>query len=52
MADQIDRQRESPIDAAFRAIMITASCAGDYQHAAEELVGIERKGLSVFGLQK
>jgi hypothetical protein len=40
------------IDAALCAIMITASHAGDYQHAAEELVGIERKALSVFVLHR
>jgi hypothetical protein len=33
-------------------MMITASRAGGYQHAAEELVGIERKGLSVFVLHQ
>jgi hypothetical protein len=31
-------------------LMITTSHAGGYQHAAEELVGIKRKALSVFVL--
>ena len=31
--------------------MITVSRAGDYQRITEELVGIERKRLSVFVLQ-
>ena len=31
--------------------MITALCAGDYQHAAEEVVSNKRKRLSVFGLR-
>jgi hypothetical protein len=30
--------------------MIATSRAGDYQHAAEKVVSIERKRLSVFGL--
>jgi hypothetical protein len=41
-----------PIDAALNAMMITASHTGDYQHAAEEFVGVECKELSVFVLHR
>jgi len=33
-------------------MMIGALCAGDYQHRAEKVVSITRKGLSVFGLHE